>query len=371
MESPPITEILVQKLEGFCIAKQAVDLSTGSLLYQFTSGDLMGSYDSRISIQIKRTRWEKDIVQHLRTGKSVPQLVDCEPYIRVEGSVHKAMAGHNCFGGSDNFQACIKFFISLIDRFVGNCLPDYTLWRVSRVDFAKVFDLGSFAAVQEWFMGMRLCSFPRRQPQTYGNSGLYFAGRTTAIKFYHKGPEFYKHDAKRVSRVFGFNREFEIQEIANRLLRVEVEVKKHKLVSDFGVMPLVSDISRDYLAQIYEKEVRKVLRDTEDESKIVRTAHAVEKKLYSSFSSDLAGRLLGTWYRLATLGEESVKKSLPKPTFYRHRKMLTEIGISWLETDVILKEHTLIPFGFVPSLKDSRMLTDLTPEVEKSLKLIA
>jgi len=163
----------------------------------------------------------------------------------------------------------------------------------------------------------------------------------------------------------------ELQILANNILRIEVEVKATKLRNDFGELPFTTDISQEYLKAIYDKEVFKLLRESADEEKICRTAQAVEKRLYQSYTSETAGRLLGTWYRFATLGEDFVKKQLPKATFYRHRKQLVDAGISWVDTDVILKEYSQIPDGFTPTYGDSRRITEVDHRVLQHLKSVA
>ncbi|WP_144675083.1 phage/plasmid replication protein, II/X family [Desulfitobacterium sp. LBE] len=196
-------------------------------------------------------------------------------------------------------------------------------------------------------------------------------GRTTTVKAYHKGVEFAKHDRKRLYRYLGLDKLNELQNFANQILRVEVEIKSLKLRNDFGELPLVSEITQDYLSNIYEKEVFKLLRDSVEEAKVCRTAQAVEKRLYASYSSATAGALLGTWYRLATLGEQFVRNHLPKATFYRHRKQLLDVGVSWIETDVILKEYGKVPFGFTPSIRDSRRVADIADKVADEIKKVA
>lgn len=381
IESPFISLEIAEKVELFCIKNLGVEVDTGEILYSFTRGELEGSYDSRISLQVRTDKWEANLVSRNVKDKNgnitieqrnIPIKVDCDPYIRVECSVHKAMVGHNVFGGPDDLQNSVKWLIQLLDGLLITSLPSWDQWTLYRVDFAEVYDLGSFEAVEEWFRGVNSCTFPRRQVNRYGVSGLYCAGSTTAVKFYHKGVEFAKHDRKRVSKWLKPKELDSLQFYANRLLRVEVEIKSRKLKSDFGDRsPLIGEVSAEYLSKIYEKEVSRLIRDSAEDSKMCRTAQAVEKRLYSMFTTDMAGRLLGTWYRLATLGEEFVKKSLPKPTFYRHRKLLLNSGISWIETDIILRDFTMIPCGFVPLQSDSRRVVEIHTKVCEALRKVA
>lgn len=372
IESPSISPEIENIIEQFCVKNQGVEIGTGDILYSFTRGQLLGSFDSRISLQVKKDKWVSDLRTKLRSGKHIPVKKDCPPYLRVECSVHKAMAGHNVFGGPEDFQSSVKWLVMFLNDMLQINLPVYDSWTVYRVDFAQVYDLGSYEAVEEWFRGVNASTFPRRQVNRYGVTGLYAAGSTTAVKFYHKGVEFAKHDRKRVSKWLPPKMLNDLQLHANNLLRVEVEIKSRKLKSDFGEQsPLVSEVTTDYLEKIYEKEVSRLIRDSAKESEICRTAQAVEQRLYSRHTTELSSVLLGTWYRLATLGEEFVKKTMPKPTFYRHRKFLQEAGVSWIETDVILKEYSRVPAGFTPLLGDSRRVVNMDSKVAEMLLKVA
>lgn len=374
IESTSISENLAEAIEQFSTKYQGVDIKTGSILYQFTRSQLIGSYDSRISIQIDRERWVDDTVQHLRTGKKSMVKQSCAPYLRVECSAHKLIMGHNLFGGPTDFQMTAKYIVNFLEKMMNVKLPDYRTWFVRRIDNAEIFDLGSFEAVEEFFRGINRSSFPRREAKVgrWGNQSLNIAGRTTTVKAYHKGPEFWKNDYKRVCKFMGKEKTGELLKFANTIVRFEVEIHSRKLKDDNGgILPTVAEIKNEYILNIYDREVGKLIRDSAKEAKLCRTAEAVEKRLNQLYSSDSASRLLGTWFRLAAHGESFVKGSMNKATFYRHRKMLIDSGVSWTATDVILKEFSLVPPGFVPLTQDSRRLNFIDPIVLKALEGVA
>jgi len=380
LESPEISESLVKILENFSTKYQGIELSSGSLLYEFTKGELKGSWDSKISIKIMRDRWGDDLGQHMRTGKVAVQKYDCLPYVVVECSVHKAMMGHNVYGGTNDLEGSAKWLISLIDKFISAerytgltpiHLPTASEWIVRRVDVAEVFDLGSYEAVSEFFRGMNRCSFPRRSVDRYGETGIYAKGKTTTIKGYHKGPAFRKQDYKRVIHFMKPKEVNDLQIYANQILRFEVEIHARKLRDDFGgTLPKVGELTESYMTATFDREVARLIRDSVKDSRMCRTAEAVEVRLNEVFSSDLASRLLGTWFRLSAHGEDFVKSHMQKATFYRHRKQLVNAGVSWIATDVLLKEYTLIPDGFVPVIHDSRRITVIDKLVLEALESV-
>lgn len=360
IQSPFISEETACVLANLCEKRMGFFIPTGEVIYDYTSGQLEGSFDSRISIQIQREKLQDDIIDHLRTGEKKMVMKECKPFIRLSCSIHKVLLGHNVYGGTDDLLSAVRWLINTIETQAGlsikDRLPRCEEWEVYRIDYTKVFDLGSFEAVNEWLRSMKFCTYPRRDPLFFKEETVMFSGRNTVLKCYHKGPEFYKHDRKRLLKHMKHSEVDELQNLANNILRVEVGIRSKKLKEDFGNMPKVINITKEYVEEVYRKEVSKLVREAKRESEIYRTAEAVQQRLYQVYTEKQAGVLLGTWFQMATMGEKNVKQKMKKPTFYRHRKMLVDSGCSWLQTDVVLKEYTLIPMGFVPVVTDSRCL---------------
>lgn len=400
LQSPFLTEIQAQKIELFCNKFIGVQLETGGLLYEFTRGELTGSYDSRISIQIKREQLvevynslERKQIESTfyddgkgnlterknfkQTGKMTMLPEACEPYLVIECSVHKAMLGHNVFGGPTDFQKSAQWLVKLIQDFAEIELPLALDWLVRRIDKAECFDLGSFEAVQSWVGGMNHCSFPRRKVSKHGLESIYVAGTKTTVKSYHKGPEFSKHDRKRLFKFLSPKVVNDLQISANNTLRIEVEIKSKKLRELFeGRLPCVKEITHDFLDKIYDKEVFKLLREAQDDDvkEIYRTTDSVLNRLNDVYPDQkrLARSLYTTWLNLATNGEDKVKLVMSKPVFYRHRKLLIEANVSWLQTDIILnQQYDLIPKGFKPVMADSRRLREVDPIILELLNKVA
>lgn len=72
-----------------------------------TSGQLEGSWDSRISFNIMRKDWVSG-----PSGRT--EQVECDPYILVEVSLHKFFYGQNVFGQVENFGELCRMFIDLL-----------------------------------------------------------------------------------------------------------------------------------------------------------------------------------------------------------------------------------------------------------------
>lgn len=382
LESPSIEEELAHELEKQSVLRQGIENSTGEVLYALTSGSLEGSWDSRISFRVMRERPIQKLVQ-VAPGefkkKGVPRMEPSRPYLIVEGSVHKLKLGHNIYGGPVNFQQTVCEFLAELENRLGVLLPDYRSWLVRRVDWAEVFRL-PFAAIQEFFESAHTVHFPRRgkAAQKYGSNALYFPGSFTTVKLYHKGVEFREHDFDRMRRYLciwadrvgmGF-REAErmvgrkmiaLQRLANNRLRAEVEIHAEKLRFDFGCLPRVEQVTEDYLAGVYEHDMKRLLKEGKSSMDTVRDTRSVLKRLVDFYGEANANRYYGFWSSMTTLGEEVVKQNyLPdrKATYYRYRKALLDVGVSWVGTDVhVVANDSLLPSDFVPLRADARRCT--------------
>jgi len=359
LRSPVLSEKDAKIIERECVSRQGIELKTGELVYSITTGSLQGSFDSRISIKVEREQWKAD-------GGDM-RKVPCPPQLYVEASVHKAMIGHNVFGGPSDFSNACHWLINLVSELIEVELPFTNFWEVRRVDVAEVYQLDSFEAVQEYMRGLAAAEYPRRQVAKYGFETVYAPGRSTTLKFYHKGPEYRKHDFKRVKGQLGDDLAGSLQLKANCILRVEVEIKVPKLEYDFGHVPKVIEMTDDYLNSVHDVDVRRMIREGADSMKQVREALTVKGRLVDVYGDRLGTSLLGTWYQLATLGEKSCKDGMSRPSFYRHRKLLTEAGCSWKSTDVVLKNFSLVPSDFSPIRSDARRLVEELPEVTEKL----
>lgn len=393
LESPPISDEVVTVVEQFLNKFIGIEVGTGLLKYEFFSGQLQGSYDSRISVQIKRERFistydvvnsSEEVIDEksgkkyfARKKKPVHRLlaVPSDPYLCIECSVHKSILGHNVSGGSSDFLTLCKWLVQFVEKIISVELPYYEVWMVRRVDVAEIFNLGSFEAVEEYIRGLKHAYYPRRTVVAYKFESIYVSGAKSTLKFYHKGPEFSRHDRKRLLRCGLLKMVDTLQILANNILRVEVEVKSKKLRDVFeGRLPYVGEITGQFLADCYSKEVFKLLRERvePDSIEIYRTTESVSNRLNELHSTKLSRALYKTWITLASLGEDRCKSIMSKDMFYRHRKLLIASNVSWLQSDILVNEqYSSVPSGFMPVLTDSHRLVDVDLKMIKELRKVA
>lgn len=372
---PVVSTEVLEAVKGLSLLKQALDCPTGELVYEIVTCDLRNSADSRIAITILDRMWTREIESDSLPGKpaaSVPYKVKTTAFLKVETSIHKQMLGHNCFGGSSDYKALTRWLQVKLEKELHVLLPDCNYWLAKHIDVTETYNLGSAEAVKDWFSLMKDAKYQRREGKehTFGETGLYIPGDSTTVKFYHKGTEFWVHDRKRCKKFISPENLQKIQDLANNLLRVEVSIKARKLKYDFGRLPMVCEITDEYLTETHDAEIEKILKGYGDGMKAARQSDAVEKILYENFKDELAGRLLGTWYRLASKGEKAVRQSMSKATFQRHKKLLLDSGITWIATDVIIAD-TLVPLDFKPMRGDRHHMNFVLPEIQKMLDEVA
>lgn len=364
--NPALKSPLFERIKQKCILRQGTDLESGELLYELHTGELLGSWDARISVQPKTEEWVID-------ANGRPRLTECLPYIIMEASIHKVLYGQNIFGGSSDIQHCCKSFVDVLQKVFEVPLPEYTSWQVLKVDVSHVYNL-PMPAIKQFFDGLQLLSFPRRtRKASRYEMAAHFPGRTTTIKLYHKGTEFKAHDYARLRSFFktyydithGHNPENinkatrkvdALHRLANNRLRVEVSIHSDKFQYDMGRVPRVHELTDDYLHTVHANEVERLLREGKQKMETVRTTQQVMARLNNEYGQQKGMRLYGFWSSMVTLGDEATKLQYSRPTFFRNRKLLEEAGVSWRGSDVhVVANDTLLPADFVPLPSDSRL----------------
>lgn len=372
LRSPFLSEESALAIEDRLVLHTAIDGPTGELLYEFTSGTLEGSWDSRISVRVQREEWVMPKrVPSQRAGKAPkPRPIQraCDPYLEVEASVHKAMLGHNVYGGPCDIQGAAMWFITFLAESLNEELPSASAWLIRRVDWAEVYRL-PYKAIEQYVHGLNNAAFPRRDVTRYGDKSLSAPGSTSTVKVYHKGPEFMEHDRKRLKSLLSPDELANLQAIADELLRVEVSIKARKLDDDFGDAPSVSELDVAYIEEVYDREVARLLREGNSAMKTVRKHREVRERLFQVYEPRLAGLLFGTWMQLVALGEKVTREKISPRTYYRQRKQLQNAGIAWHGGDVrIVEVASILPADFSPVRTDARRVVG---EDSKVIALLA
>ena len=384
IKSPEISPETVQKILTFCRMYEGVDMFTGELLYRFTSGDLEGSYDYRIRIKVDNTEWIKE-------DNPVPKRVETYWHVVVECSLHKLLMNHNCYGGPADIKKSIAYLVRFLEEVMYVKLPDYKDWEVKRIDVAKIYHFNDKNICRKIVNNLRNSYYTRRKPRIYDTSVM-FSGSTTAVKLYWKGPEFKKHDYKRIKKYIlrevdrSWNKDNcdllqhklamiqkqfdQVLEKAYRIIRYECEIKTRKLKEAFeSDTVLVKSLSDEKLNEIAETELYKLMKE-DDNMDIVRRSDLVLERLHQLYGTSQANALYSTWTKLVQFGDGQTKETMSRATFYRHKKLLIEAGASWNCAVVNLKQFSIVPEDF-SFTAERYVLADVDPEVMAKLETVA
>lgn len=383
IKSPEIDPETVQKVMQFCRRYEGVDIFTGEILYRFTSGELEGSYDYRIRIKVDNTEWIKE--------EKIPRRVDTYWHIEVECSLHKLLLNHNCYGGPRDIKKSIAYLVRFLENVMFVELPNYEEWELKRIDVARIYHFNDKSICKKIVSNLRNSYYTRRKPRIYDTSVM-FSGSTTSVKIYWKGPEFEKHDYRRIKKYIlkevdlNWNKDNcdllmhklalmqmqfdKILEKAYRIIRYECEIKTRKLKDEFKTdKVLVKDLSDKRLHDIADNELNKLIKE-DDNMNIVRRSDLVLERLHHIYGINQANALYSTWVKLVQFGEIQTKETMSRATYYRHKKMLVEAGVSWNCTLVNLKQFSIVPDDF-SFMNDRYVLDDVDPEVLKKLESVA
>lgn len=338
--------------------RSGTSMATGEVEYiHYTLNLVIPQTNCPVRLTIRTAKWMRF------PGEKSPRKVDGMRSLRIECSLHRAMLGHNCFGGPTEFQPACKWLIHQLGVLLQVWLPDLPAWRVHRVDVAECFDLGSEEAVRGWIRARTLGYYPRRTLHFWSDLGFSADGTTTCLRAYAKGPEFHESMYGAYLKVASVADAFMVSERARSILRCEVEIKASVLEAlESNAIPALSD---EYLHGIYDREWDKFTRNKEQDDTLAHTAIDVEMQLRAYAPGALAS-LYPIWCLLAVRGETFYRTLVSGSTWRRQRRELEAAGIDWMHTDVSSLSADS-PVGFIPCRSAQERLTDVSAAVLQAL----
>jgi II/X family phage/plasmid replication protein len=298
---------------------------------------------------------------------------------------------HNCFGGPADIKRSIAYLVRFLEQVMYVNLPNYEEWELKRIDVAKIYHFKNKEICKKIVSNLRNSYYTRRKPRIYDTSVM-FSGSTTSVKLYWKGPEFEKHDYKRIKKhilrevdrswnkdncdllqhkLAMLQKQFDqVLEKAYRIIRYECEIKPRKLKEAFETdTVLVKILDDEILHNIAEIELFKLMKE-DDNMDIVRRSDLVLERLHKVYGTSQANALYATWTKLVQFGEQTTKETVSTRTFYRHKKLLIEAGVSWLCSVANLKQFSVVPEDF-SFTSDRYVLAEVDPEVIAKLETVA
>ena len=345
----PEYQIIQQQLQ----ARSGVEPSTGEVKYlRYVASMPVPSSGSVLRMTVDTAKWVK------MPGERQPYKIESKSF-RIEGSVHKAMHGHNVYGGEPDPQSAMSWLLAVVAEMLSCPMPSLEHWQVTRADFACSFDLGSLANVRGWIRAKSLVVYPRREMEFFSDLGFRAVGTTTTLKCYAKGPQFHKEGGyQALLKCSSPEHAFSVSRIAERTLRCEVELKAPLLAKESDN---AEGVSEGFMRFTYEHEWRKLLRPIDSGSRRIHTAIEVADRLKSCYPDGWLHLYL-VWCVVAIRGEAWYRDQLiASSTWRRTRVQFETANISWVDTDVLTLSGPKEIADFFPSLDEPRRQTEILP----------
>lgn len=326
-----------EKLLTMGVLTERIDRESGFVEFEYTNFRVSHSWNYKVMWRIDNKHWVYDAER----GVTVEQE-GC-PYLRFEFSAPKVLSGHNLetIDIEGFISACAVVRVAF-EKVTGVDLPGPGDWFVYRLDLCANFVLDNLQSVKSYIRYLQRLNYPRRKGTLYPDESLYFPSRHNTLKVYAKGPEFKAHDA---CRFLDELQRKSLQNVANKILRIEVEMKgrikylveKHEVeyVETFNKFKgCVSLEDFLYIVDVV-KEVRFVMKRflVGEETKIMRSLD-VYRVLTSVLSVRVARSMFAIYMLLVTQGQREVKRRVPERTYYRALSVFRKYGISVIASDV-------------------------------------
>jgi len=363
LRSPVVGQAMADTVGAKLYVRSAVRPEDGDVAYSYTHDNLRGSWENRISVKLQDAMVEEEpdedgVVETLAGWRIV-----------IEGSVHKAMLGHNVHGGPDRIVPAAGWFVDHVAALLGVELPPWQSWEVCQVDVADAYELPELAQI-ELVNDLMQRKYPKRKCWPYPNESVMWAGRVSsqsAIKVYRKGPEFLVH-RKHIKNRLTPSELLDLQTKADSLIRVETSIRARWFRRLLGRLPTIAECDDAMLRALHEGEIARILNEGQ-EVQVTRDYESVKRLLQKRFQRrpDVAFDVLQTWMDLCVYGEDKARQGRARRTYYQHLIYLRECGISWYGGDVVHRESA-IPSGF--TLRGNTFRQDeVSPAVERIQRL--
>lgn len=251
-------------------------------------------------------------------------------HLRVDGNFAKFLQGHNIFGINDPLFLAREVIYHLTNHldfeytvFLDKAISDS---KVTRIDITENYSLRTRHDVLAWLRAAEFKARTRAGRPVSKGSTIYFqkTSRRWSLKFYSKGDEIERH---KFPRHFDTSQSEFLKSHANNLLRCELTLRSMQL-KELGLSRL-GDLTQDKCQELFFSYQEKI-----DMNAQVELAQEFEMNLPRTVTSTYMHWKKGV----------DLRSVLPKPTFYRHRKILLEHNIDIaIAPDFESKSSNVIP----------------------------
>jgi hypothetical protein len=181
-----------------------------------------------------------------------------------------------------------------------------------------------------------------------------------------KGPEVRKNVPQWTSKA----QHRQLVELASSKLRFEVTFNKRDI--ERQTFSKLDSLDLEPLIRQAHEQLQRFTRTTDSAMRQVRTTTSVQARLQDLYPPARASALMGTWFKLTTLGEAATRSSMSRPSYYRHVSELKKASISWTGTDVVRIQALAFPEDFCLSMSSPYLdRSGVHPRVSETLQAFA
>lgn len=263
-------------------------------------------------------------------------------HLTIAASPAQLEHGINVFG-SDDIRHCAEVLILHASRALGMFLPPPTAWHCTRLDFTHNYLLESNKHVKQALRELLKGNSARQKAVNLGGDSVYWGHKSDLIggKAYDKGTQLLTLTRRNKQQATP-----EQLDMASRLLRFELSIKARwfrryaDTLTEDGKEQHWLDITAEYLNAMHVKFFGQFVGDSGVMEMDDKGKGLLESLTFITGSKGRAQAAFDCWMRIRQLGYEVASETMPRATFYRHRKALLEAGLS--EAD--LQSGVVIPF---------------------------
>lgn len=263
--------------------------------------------------------WSHPARESVRSDTHQIQIQVSASRVKVEGSPARAMGATNNVFGSDDLVFCARAHLRFLRRHLPElALPGLRAWKIARVDKTYNYAFGSAGEVRQalaylrQFDGGRYKCDTRRGETVYWSPGS--ALRSGAA--YHKGPHLRSQMMEGKARADPWQ-----VELADLILRLELRLKhewwnrQRKAGRNQWRVDLDAEFQSYWAGLIGAVEVCE-MSDLDLFKRVAET----EGQALAAYR---------TWCLIKAVGHRAAYDSMPRSTWYRHKKIMNDAGLSW------------------------------------------
>jgi II/X family phage/plasmid replication protein len=283
-------------------------------------------------------RWTSNCRESIRSD-SHQVTISFGSTIRIMGSPARIHHCNNVFGSLD-IQQCALDMITYVCEHYDIILPrNLKQWKCSKIDITQNFDMGSKAQCQQVIDHLKMAKYGRQKLSTFETSVEWGKGSALQmLKAYMKGEQC----LKLIRDKSAFFTDEEISK-AHKLVRLEYSLRRIFILRLREAGLNWYDLTPEHLIALHTHAFSKLISDIE----VTDMDNILDKLLVNVGKGEHQIPTLGQaqaaydcYMRCRTIGFKQAQESFTRPTWTRHLKNLSTIGIKAPD----LQPSNVVPF---------------------------